>query len=155
MTKAGFWLNTAICLAGITVLTAFGAYFGYKWLAFDEPDSSYHCGSGSRGGLCFRGEWTNMFLTFLCLGLVVTFTVLCVRSVRHHRAEESETHRRHAWSATMVTLAGNGVVLVEDGLDATRLSQAERLHLLEALRFSGAVSEAEYQRQQEEIIPGN
>ena len=53
MTKAGFW-----------------------------PDRSYACGSGSRGGVCFSGETTNMILAFVFAGIALVGIVLCVKVFR-------------------------------------------------------------------------
>lgn len=85
MTKAGFWLNATIASIGILAFVCAAGFFGYKWLAFDEADRSYHCGSGSRGGLCFEGETTNMLLAFLFAAMAVATIMLCVKPFRDYR----------------------------------------------------------------------
>lgn len=82
MTKAGFWLNAVLAGAGIAAFAVASGVFGYKWLALDEPNRSYHCGSGSRGGVCFSGENVNIVLTLLFGALAVAGIVLCARYAR-------------------------------------------------------------------------
>ncbi|OBK14482.1 hypothetical protein [Mycobacterium asiaticum] len=85
MTKAGLWLNAVLAAVGIAAFLVMAGIFGYKWLARDEVNRSYSCGSGSRGGTCFEGEATNMVLTFVFGGLAVLGIVLCVQVIRSHR----------------------------------------------------------------------
>lgn len=93
MTKAGLWLNLSIGALGIVAFTAASAVMGYKWLATDEADRAYACGSGSRGGLCTSGETTNMVLTFVFGALAVVFALLLIWGVRSERrkARQSDT----------------------------------------------------------------
>ncbi|MCT7657647.1 hypothetical protein [Mycobacterium deserti] len=77
MTKAGFWLNTVIATLGIVAFVSLAGFFGYKWLANDEANRSYACGTGTRGGTCFEGETTNVVLTFVFAGLALVGIVLC------------------------------------------------------------------------------
>ncbi|OBI85998.1 hypothetical protein [Mycobacterium asiaticum] len=88
MTKAGLWLNAILATIGIAAFVFIAGFFGYKWLARDEVNRSYSCGSGSRGGTCFEGEAVNMLLTFVFGGLAVLGIVLLVRSIRFHRRGE-------------------------------------------------------------------
>lgn len=127
MTKAGFWLNMVIATVGIAAFAALACLFGYKWLARDETNRSYSCGTGTHGGTCFEGETINSVLTFVFATLAVTGIVLCVRAARSYRSSdplESSTH--HA-------------VVV-------------RLQQLEALRAAGVISPAEYARQREQVV---
>jgi uncharacterized membrane protein YhaH (DUF805 family) len=85
VTRLGFWLNMTIASVGVLAFVVLAGVFGYKWLAHDEPNEARHCGSGSRGGICFSGETTNIVLTLLFAGVAVVFVVLTVSSVRAHR----------------------------------------------------------------------
>lgn len=85
MTKAGLWLNAVIATVGIIAFVSMTGFFGYKWLATDEPNRAHHCGSGSRGGLCLEGEAINMILTFVFGGITLVAIVLCVQGIRSHR----------------------------------------------------------------------
>ena len=89
MTKAGFWLNATIASLGIAAFTVAAAVFGYKWLAYDEADRSYACGSGSRSGICTAGETTNMVLALVFAALAIVTIVLCVKPIRE-RAKSTE-----------------------------------------------------------------
>jgi len=82
MTKAGLWLNVALAGLGIVAFTVATVVMGYKWLATDEADRAYACGSGSRGGLCTTGETTFMVLTFVFGALAVGLVSLLIWSVR-------------------------------------------------------------------------
>jgi hypothetical protein len=42
------------------ICTPFAVFFGYKWLALDEPDIRYSCKGDST---CWSGETVNMMLT--------------------------------------------------------------------------------------------
>jgi hypothetical protein len=67
-------------------------FFGYKWLADDEADRSYACGSGSRAGTCFSGETTSMNMTFVFAAVAVVGLVLTVQAVRARTGPRSERH---------------------------------------------------------------
>jgi hypothetical protein len=82
MTKAGFWLNATIASLGCAGFVIATAFFGYKWLAHDEANRSYACGSGSRGGTCFTGETTNMVMTFVFGAVAIAGLVLTVQAFR-------------------------------------------------------------------------
>lgn len=91
MTKAGLWLNVSIGALGIVAFTAASAVMGYKWLATDEADRAYACGSGSRGGLCTSGETTNMALTLVFGALAVVLALLLVWGVRSERRKSRQS----------------------------------------------------------------
>ncbi|OBI80536.1 hypothetical protein [Mycobacterium asiaticum] len=93
MTKAGLWLNAVLATAGIVAFLVMAGFFGYKWLAHDEENRAYACGSGTRGGTCFEGETVNMVLTFVFGGIAVLGIVLLVHSIRHHRRAEEPAPR--------------------------------------------------------------
>ena len=84
MTKAGFWLNVTIASLGVAGFAVAAGVFGYKWLAHDEANTSYACGSGSRSGTCFEGETTNMILAMVFAAIAVAGIVLTVGAIRHH-----------------------------------------------------------------------
>jgi hypothetical protein len=88
VTKGGLWLNTVIAAIGLVAFVSLAGFFGYKWLADEEADRSYSCGSGTRGGTCFEGETTNMVLTFVFGGIALAGVVLCMRVARSHRSGE-------------------------------------------------------------------
>lgn len=84
MTRGGLILNTVIAGLGILGFTAVAVVFGYKWLASDEANRAYSCGSGTRSGTCFEGETTNMILTFVFGGLAIAGILLTVSALRKH-----------------------------------------------------------------------
>lgn len=83
MSKAGLWLNAAIATFGIVAFVSLAGFFGYKWLAYDEPNRSFGAG-GSRGGTSFAGETTNMILTSVFGGIAWFGIWLTVTTVRSH-----------------------------------------------------------------------
>ena len=91
MTKAGLWLNVALAGMGIVAFTVAKAVMGYKWLATDEADRAYACGSGSRGGLCTTGETTFMVLTFVFGALTVALVLLLIWGVRSERRKARQS----------------------------------------------------------------
>lgn len=92
MTKAGLWLNAVLATVGIVAFLAMAGFFGYKWLAHDEDNRAYACGSGTRSGTCVEGETINMILTFVFGGITVLGIVLLVHSIRHHRRTRESAH---------------------------------------------------------------
>jgi NADH:ubiquinone oxidoreductase subunit 3 (subunit A) len=92
MTKAGLWLNATIATLGIVAFTVAAVVMGYKWLATDEADRAYACGSGSRGGLCTSGETTNMVLTLVFGALAVSLVLLLIWGVRSERRKARQSH---------------------------------------------------------------
>jgi hypothetical protein len=85
VTRGGLILNSVLAGLGILGFTAVAVVFGYKWLASDEADRSYACGSGTRSGTCFEGETTNMVLFFVFTGLAVATILLTGNAIRTHR----------------------------------------------------------------------
>lgn len=94
MTKAGLWLNASIAVLGIVGFTVATAVMGYKWLATDEADRAYACGSGSRGGLCTTGETTFMVLTFVFGALAIGLILLLIWGVRSERRKARQLQSR-------------------------------------------------------------
>ena len=90
MTKAGLWLNAVLASLGIGAFVAIAAFFGYKWLAHDEANRAYACGSGSRGGTCLEGEATNMALCFLFAAIALVGIVLTIKAVRSQLRADRE-----------------------------------------------------------------
>lgn len=84
MSKAGFWLNVTIASLGSAGFVTAASFFGYKWLAHDEADRSYSCGSGSRSGTCFEGETTNMILAIVFAAIAIAGIMLTMKAIRHH-----------------------------------------------------------------------
>lgn len=171
MSKPGLWLNAVITLLGLIAFASLAGVFGYKWLASDEPNRSSTCGSGSRGGACFSGETTNMVLTFVFAGILLIGIVLCVMTVRSHRRTERERHRSQGSSRGFTVVHGRGNPIeytfapgtpgLSDVLGASvdtpvvgdpPPSAAMRLQQLEILRAAGAISNADYLRQREQVI---
>jgi hypothetical protein len=137
----------------------FAVVFGYKWLARDEPNASYACGSGSRGGRCFSGEITNMVLTFVWAGIALLAIVGLVMMVRSRRRTEQQHHGGQGSfrAFTVVHGRGNPVEFTfapgTPGLvGGSQPSAALRLQQLDMLRAAGAISDAEYLRQREQVI---
>ena len=81
-------MNVAIATVGIVAFVAITGFFGYKWLAHDEPDRAHACGSGSRGGLCIEGETTNMVLTVVFGVITVVTVALLLKSARSYAANQ-------------------------------------------------------------------
>jgi len=92
MTKAGFWLNATIASLGSLGFVVATAYFGYRWLAHDEANRSYACGSGSRGGTCFTGETVSMIMTFVFGAVAIAGIVLTVQAIRVHGRSARESN---------------------------------------------------------------
>ena len=91
MTKAGLWLNVTLGVLGVVAFTVATAVMGYKWLATDEADRTYACGSGSRGGLCTTGETTFMVLTFVFGALAIGLILLLIWGVRSERRKARQS----------------------------------------------------------------
>ena len=126
MTKSGRWLNLGIATLGVLIFVPLAVVFGYKWLAADEADRSYACGSGTRSGTCFTGETTNMTLTFVFAGIAVFGVVLTV------------------WMARSRPRSQAG--------DTSGLSAMQQLQALESMRAAGLISEADYAAQRQQVI---
>jgi hypothetical protein len=164
VTKAGFWLNVVLGTLGIVALVSMTGVFGYKWLAIDEQNRAYACGTGKGGGLCLTGETTNMVLTFVFGGIAVILIVLTVTSVRKHWPTVQEPHGRQDSSQAFVVVHGHGVQplsvvqwppaesVAPPVAGAPQPSAALHLQQLEALRTAGVISDAEYQRRREHVI---
>jgi hypothetical protein len=139
VTKAGLWINIAIASVGTVAFASLAGFFGYKWLASDEPNRSFGTG-GSRGGTSFTGETTNMILTFVFGGIAFLGIWLTVTTVRSHLRPKQEHHPLPNVSRQVVVHGG------------PQLSAVVRLQQLEGLRAAGAISDAEYLRERERVI---
>lgn len=68
----GFFLSFSGMALACTPLAVF---FGYKWLAFDEPNLKYSCRGEST---CWSGETVNMMLTSTFGAFAVIFAGITV-----------------------------------------------------------------------------
>jgi hypothetical protein len=69
------------------------ASFGWRWLARDEEDRSFACGSGPTAGTCSEGETTNMIVT---LALLVTLVATLLPVLLTARGRNAPGRRRAA-----------------------------------------------------------
>lgn len=128
MDRVGRWVNTAIVGCAVVVCVPLTGVFAVKWLGRDEPNESHACGSAGRSGTCWSGEWANMSLTLVFAAIALLGAVGIVMMIRSGRRPKAT------------------------GWDASNSSAAERLHVLDALRAAGAISEADYVRQRAQVI---
>ncbi|GAA0415973.1 hypothetical protein Acor_56600 [Acrocarpospora corrugata] len=110
--KARFWIVVAI-LVQVAWSLPVGAYFTYRWLAFDDPDTSHACvDSRGRTSTCLEGETTNMivgivFLVIGCVALAVALW-LAVRWIRRGRREDYLREHGIPAQAIVVTAQATG-----------------------------------------------
>lgn len=75
MTRRNWWALFLSFFGMALVTTPFAVFFGYKWLAFDEPNREYSCKGGSA---CYSGETVNMMLATLFGAFAVIFAGITV-----------------------------------------------------------------------------
>jgi ABC-type spermidine/putrescine transport system permease subunit II len=79
MTKSNWWAAFLSLFALVLLSAPLAVLFGYKWLAFDEPNRTFTCKGTST---CWAGETVNMLLAsafgamaVICAGITVVIVI--------------------------------------------------------------------------------
>ena len=75
MTRKNWWAWFLSVSAMVLMTAPLAVLFGYKWLAFDEPNRRYACKGGST---CWSGETVNVMLASVFGAFAVIFAGITI-----------------------------------------------------------------------------